>query len=161
RSTRADPGRKDLCSVAGIVFSDLRPHQLRALEAIERAIAAEETRMRVVLATGSGKSAGIAHAFGKVLKSRHARRPPYLTSTLAMAHQMLAVLSSMDLGDDGPLGDTHYVQLLQSGTKPDTRPGVVTIATSSKFRSLVQTGTAPVFDLIALDDLDSGVDWSS
>ncbi|MEU7867634.1 hypothetical protein [Dactylosporangium sp. NPDC049140] len=42
-------------------FRETPPLQLRAVEAIERAIAVDETRMRVLLAPGSGKSAVVAH----------------------------------------------------------------------------------------------------
>ena len=70
----------------------LRPHQREALKAIESAMAAGRTRMRIIMTQGSGKSTVIAYVFARSLESGYARQPLYLTDRSSLAHQMAEVL---------------------------------------------------------------------
>ncbi|MDW5325357.1 DEAD/DEAH box helicase family protein [Plantactinospora sp. KLBMP9567] len=142
-----------------LVGVGLRPHQVAAVNAIEQAVAAGRKTMRVVMATGSGKSAVMGHALAALLASGHARQPLYLTPHRAIAEQMVARLRSLDLGEEGLLGDTHQVHLLRPGSEAEIRGGTVTVATSSQFRRMHRTRRLPEFDVVVLDELDSDLDW--
>ena len=114
--------------------------------------------MQVVLTAGSGKSTVIAHTCAALLRSGYSRRPLYLTSTTVLVHQMVAVLRELNIGDDEPLGDTHYVQTLQSGLELSDADGVITVATTEGFRSFASEEAYLKYDLIILDDVSYGVD---
>lgn len=145
--------------MGNILSGDLHPHQLRALEAIERALAAGATTVQIVMATGTGKSAVIGHAVARLFKAGRAHRALFLTPVAAVAEQMAERLRSLDLGEDGLLGDAHYVHVLHAGSAPDNRDGTVTIATHARLRSLIRNGFTPDFDLVVLDQLEGGTDW--
>jgi hypothetical protein len=115
--------------------------------------------MQVVMAAGTGKSTVIGHTFARMLKSGRARRPLYLTPLNVLADQMVERLRDLDLGDEGLLGESHYVRRLGTASDQDERGGVVTVATSGTLRSLARSEPIPDFDLIVLDDFRTNIPW--
>jgi len=147
--------REDSRKVKDIRSTRLLPHQLHALEAVERAVEAGMRNMRLVMAIGSGASAVIGHVFARMLKSGQARRPLYLTPINILAVQMAERLRGLDLGEDGLLGEVATINLLQSDAEPDNSDGTVTIATPARLRSLVRTHPGVDFDLIVLNEVEA------
>ncbi len=127
----------------------LRPYQLEANEAIERAIAERKRRMLVAMATGTGKTFVMVNQAYRLMKAGLAKRILFLVDRRALAAQAVRAFASFepepglkfhkiyelysqrllhdDVGDDAPFDPTA----LPSSYLLDPQPGLAFVYVST------------------------------
>jgi type I restriction enzyme R subunit len=68
-------------------YLNLRPYQLRAIQAVELALASEQREMLVAMATGTGKTKTCIGLLYRLLKTRRFRRVVFLVDRSALGEQ--------------------------------------------------------------------------
>ena len=76
--------------------STLRPYQIEATEAIERAVAAGQRQMLVAMATGTGKTYTAVSLIYRLIKSGVVRRVLFLVDRRALAAQAVQALATFE-----------------------------------------------------------------
>ncbi|MCM2514257.1 DEAD/DEAH box helicase family protein [Streptomyces griseoincarnatus] len=87
----------ELAALGAIPFNQrLRPYQIEANEAIERAITEGKRKMLVAMATGTGKTLTTVNEIYRLMKSGVARRVLFLVDRRALAAQTVREFSSFE-----------------------------------------------------------------
>ena len=77
-------------------ISRLRPYQVDAIKAIEKAICEGKKKMLVAMATGTGKTFTMVSSIYRLLKSGYAKRILFLVDRRALAAQTVSAISAFD-----------------------------------------------------------------
>ncbi|MEW1640509.1 DEAD/DEAH box helicase family protein [Streptomyces sp. NPDC091219] len=107
----------------------LRLPQLKAVLAVEQALAAGDRRALVQMATGTGRIYTEVFAAYRQLKDARAARILFVVDRVVMAHQLTAVFRQFTLPDTGrSLADVYQVAELTSAGVPPSASIVVSMA---------------------------------
>ncbi|WP_030416432.1 DEAD/DEAH box helicase family protein [Streptomyces sp. NRRL S-1448] len=107
----------------------LRPPQLRAVLAVEQALAAGDRRALVQMATGTGRVNAEVFAAYRQLRYARAARILFVVDRVAMAEQLTAQLRQFNTPDAGrSLADVYQVEELTSAGPTPSAPIVVATA---------------------------------
>jgi type I restriction enzyme R subunit len=74
----------------------LRPYQIAAVEAIEKAVCAGKMRMLLAMATGTGKTFTIVSSIYRLLKSGYAKKILFLVDRRVLAAQTVSAISAFE-----------------------------------------------------------------
>lgn len=87
----------------------LRPYQVNAIEAIERAICSSKKTMLIAMATGTGKTFTLVSSIYRLLKSGYAKRILFLVDRRALAAQTVSSISAFETPEGLKLDQDYEV----------------------------------------------------
>ncbi|GII89676.1 hypothetical protein Ssi03_76660 [Sphaerisporangium siamense] len=120
----------------------LRPPQLRAVLAVEQALAAGQRRALVQMTTGTGRINAEVFAAYRQLRYAKAAHILFVVDRVALAHQLTALLRQFSTPDEGrSLADVYQVEELAS-TGPTPSASVV-VATAQRLAGLLAGASEP------------------
>lgn len=156
---------KDLSAMPYDILTDkdglnLRPYQLNAIKAAEKAIVDGQSTVLLAMATGTGKTRTILGMIYRFLKTGRFRRVLFLVDRNALGDQALDVFKEVKMEDLLTLDDIYTIKGLEDKSiDKETRIHVSTVQSMVK-RILYNDGeTMPAvsdYDLLIVDEAHRG-----
>lgn len=139
---------------------NLRPYQVKAIEAAERAITEGKQTALLAMATGTGKTRTILGMIYRFLKSGRFRRVLFLVDRNALGEQAQDVFKDVKLEDLLTIDDIYNIKKLEDKQiDKETRIQVATVQSMVK-RILYNVGesmpSVTDYDLIVVDEAHRG-----
>jgi type I restriction enzyme R subunit len=149
-----EEGKKEMIEKEGLRF--LRPYQLRAVQAVQNAVAEGKNRFLLEMATGTGKtlvSAGIIRLF---LKTKNARRVLFLVDRLELENQAKKSFDAYLKPD--------FTTVVYKEARDDWRKAEIVVSTIQSFAAnnkYLKLFSPNDFDLIISDEAHRSISGSS
>lgn len=139
---------------------NLRPYQLRAIQAVEKAVVAGREKVLLAMATGTGKTRTILGMIYRFLKTNRFQRILFLVDRTALGEQAQDVFREVKLEDLMTLNEIYNIKNLEDKTiEKETRIQVATVQSLVK-RIIYHDGESmPAvtdYDLIIIDEAHRG-----
>ncbi len=138
----------------------LRPYQLRAIQAAEKAIIDGKDRVLLAMATGTGKTRTVLGMIYRFLKAERFRRILFLVDRTALGEQAQDVFKEVKLENLMTLSEIYNIKELEDKTiDKETRVQVATVQSMIKRILYPAEGTMPSvsdYDLIIVDEAHRG-----
>ena len=139
---------------------NLRPYQLKAIEAVENAIRNGQQNILLAMATGTGKTRTILGMIYRFLKTGRFRRILFLVDRTTLGEQAEDVFKEVRLEDLMTLDEIYSIKRLQDKEiDRETRIQVATVQSMVKRILYNEEETMPAvtdFDLIIIDEAHRG-----
>lgn len=140
-------------------YLGLRPYQLDAILAVERAIEEGRRELLVAMATGTGKTRTCIGLIYRLIKTRRFRRVLFLVDRSALAEQTESAFKDTRLENLQAFTDIFEVRGIgDAAVERDTKVHVATVQSMVK-RVLYTEGTPPpvdAYDAIVVDECHRG-----
>lgn len=133
----------------------LRPYQIRAIAAVEAAIAGGQRELLLAMATGTGKTKTAIAMIHRLLKARRFARVLFLVDRSALGEQAFGDFKTVRLEGSTTFAETFNVTELGEAATGATE---VDIATVQSLVRRVDAGELPVdaYDLVVVDEAHRG-----
>lgn len=160
--TRSKTAAEALLKEEGFAYLGLRTYQELAIQAVESALAAGQSRCLIAMATGTGKTRVVIGLMYRLLKAERFRRILFLVDRTALGDQALESFDEALLEQNQPLSKIYNVATLgDMAVEAETRVQVATVQAMVKriFQSDESTQRAPGiddFDCIIIDEAHRG-----
>lgn len=142
----------------GLGYLHLWPHQDKAIEAVEAALADGATRALLAMATGTGKTRTVIGLMYRLLKAERFRRILFLVDRTALGDQAIAAFDEAPLEQSLPLSRIYNVaELGDMSAEAETRVQVATV--QAMVRRIFGSDTPPAvdaYDCIIVDEAHRG-----
>ena len=139
---------------------NLRPYQLKAVEATEKSILAGQRRVLLAMATGTGKTRLVLALLYRFLKSGRFRRILFVVDRNTLGVQAMDTFKNVRLEELMPLTDIYDVKDLEDKAfDKDTKVHVATVQGLVKRLLFNEDGPMPSvsdYDLIIVDEAHRG-----
>ena len=139
---------------------NLRPYQLQAVEAAEKAILAGQRSVLLAMATGTGKTRLVLALLYRFLKSERFRRILFVVDRNTLGVQAMDTFKNVRLEELLPLTDIYDVKDLEDKTfDKDTKVHVATVQGLVKRLLFNEDGPVPTvsdYDLVIVDEAHRG-----
>lgn len=139
-------------------YLHLRDYQVKAIEAVEDALAQNKRTALLAMATGTGKTRTIAGLIYRFLKSERFKRILFLVDRTALGKQAFDTFSEMKMEQNRTLHEIYHIaELEQSKAESETRIQLATV--QSMVKRLFDSETPlPIdeFDCIIIDEAHRG-----
>lgn len=136
----------------------LRDYQVRAIEAVERAVLHGKQTALLAMATGTGKTRTVLGLLYRLLKTGRFRRALFLVDRTALGDQAMDVFQTVRLEGDMTLTGIYDVKSLGDRTfDRETRLHIATV--QGMIQRLLYSGSKPSvadYDLIVVDEAHRG-----
>ncbi|PZP30129.1 MAG: type I restriction-modification system endonuclease [Roseateles depolymerans] len=142
----------------GFEYLRLREYQERAIQAVEKALAAGQTHCLLAMATGTGKTRTIIGLMYRFLKAERFRRILFLVDRTALGHQAMDSFNEAPLEQNQPLSRIYNIaDLGDMAAEAETRVQVATV--QAMVRRVFGSDTPPpvdAYDCIIVDEAHRG-----
>ncbi|ALJ71813.1 Type-1 restriction enzyme R protein [Burkholderia pseudomallei] len=142
----------------GFDYLRLRDYQVKAIQAVEAALADGQRASLVAMATGTGKTRTIIGLMYRLLKAERFRRILFLVDRTALGEQAIGAFDEALLEQNQPLSKIYNVaELGDMAAEAETRIQVATV--QAMVRRVLQSDTPPgvdEFDCIIVDEAHRG-----
>jgi len=109
-------------------YLQLREYQLRAIEAVEKAVARDQRSMLLAMATGTGKTRTVIGLIYRLLKAKRFRRVLFLVDRSSLGEQAQNAFKEMRLENLQTFAEIYEVkELLDQAPEPETKVHVATV----------------------------------
>jgi type I restriction enzyme R subunit len=139
-------------------YLPLRPYQVDAVDACEKAIASDQRAMLVAMATGTGKTITCISLIYRLLKARRFRRILFLVDRTSLGEQTMAAFKTERLEQARTFTEIYDVKGLGDQTvERDTKLHIATVQSLVR-RVFDDDDTLPVdlYDCIVVDECHRG-----
>ncbi len=150
----------------GFAYLQLRDYQIKAIHAVEAALAAGQSNCLLAMATGTGKTRTVIGLIYRFLKAERFRRILFLVDRSALGTQALENFAEATLEQNLPLSKLYNIaemgaRLATAAAEAETRVQVATVQAMVKriFQSDELTHPAPTidaYDCIIIDEAHRG-----
>ncbi|MDH6150495.1 MULTISPECIES: type I restriction-modification system endonuclease [Paraburkholderia] len=144
--------------VEGFGYLKLRDYQVKAIQAVETALADGQREALVAMATGTGKTRTIIGLMYRLLKAERFRRILFLVDRTALGQQATDTFEEALLEQNQPLSKIYNVAKLgDMSAEAETRVQIATV--QAMVRRVFQSDTPPgidEFDCIIVDEAHRG-----
>ncbi|WP_144156023.1 type I restriction-modification system endonuclease [Paraburkholderia sp. BCC1885] len=142
----------------GFDYLRLRDYQVKAIQAVEAALADRQRNTLVAMATGTGKTRTIIGLMYRLLKAERFRRILFLVDRTALGERATEAFDEALLEQNQPLSKIYNVaELGDMAAEAETRIQVATV--QAMVRRVLQSDTPPgvdEFDCIIVDEAHRG-----
>jgi type I restriction enzyme R subunit len=142
----------------GFEYLRLRDYQERAIQAVEKALAAGQTNCLLAMATGTGKTRTIIGLMYRFLKAERFRRILFLVDRTALGNQAIDAFNEAPLEQNQPLSRIYNIANLgDMAAEAETRVQVATV--QAMVRRVFGSDTPPpvdAYDCIIVDEAHRG-----
>ncbi|AND69515.1 DEAD/DEAH box helicase [Dyella thiooxydans] len=142
----------------GFAYLKLRDYQCKAIGEVERALAEDQRRCLLAMATGTGKTRTIIGLMYRLLKAERFRRILFLVDRSALGKQALDAFDEATLEQNHTLSQIYDIkQLGDMAAEAETRIQVATV--QAMVRRIFQSDTPPPvdqFDCVIVDEAHRG-----
>ncbi|WP_172203089.1 type I restriction-modification system endonuclease [Niveibacterium sp. COAC-50] len=142
----------------GFAYLQLRPYQEKAIQAVEAAIAANQSACLLAMATGTGKTRTIIGLIYRFLKAERFRRILFLVDRTALGTQALDAFGDALLEQNQPLSKIYNIaELGDMAAEAETRVQVATV--QAMVKRIFQSDDPPgidAFDCVIVDEAHRG-----
>lgn len=142
----------------GFAYLRLRNYQEQAIQAVETALAAGQTRCLLAMATGTGKTRTIIGLMYRFLKAERFRRILFLVDRTALGTQALENFQEATLEQNLPLSKLYNIaEMGDMAAEAETRVQVATV--QAMVKRVFQSDTPPTidaYDCIIVDEAHRG-----
>lgn len=142
----------------GFEYLRLRDYQERAIQAVEKALAAGQTNCLLAMATGTGKTRTIIGLMYRFLKAERFRRILFLVDRTALGNQAMDAFNEAPLEQNQPLSRIYNIaDLGDMAAEAETRVQVATV--QAMVRRVFGSDTPPpvdAYDCIIVDEAHRG-----
>lgn len=148
-------------TAASSAYLDLRPYQLRAIQAVERAVVEGRREMMLAMATGTGKTRTCIGIIYRLLKAKRVRRVLFLVDRSALGEQAHNAFKDVRLEQMQTLDQMYEIKGL-ADIRPDTTTRVHVATVQGMMRRILfprdDDPPAPVdqYDLVIVDECHRG-----
>ncbi len=156
--TRSKAAAEAALRAEGFGYLHLRGYQVLAIQAVEQALAAGQSRCLLAMATGTGKTRTIIGLIYRFLKAERFRRILFLVDRTALGNQALDNFNEALLEQNQPLSKIYNIaELGDMAAEAETRVQVATVQAMVKrvFQSDQPPGIDD-FDCIVVDEAHRG-----
>ena len=156
--TRSKAAAEAALQAEGFDYLHLRGYQVLAIQAVEQALAAGQSRCLLAMATGTGKTRTIIGLIYRFLKAERFRRILFLVDRTALGNQALDNFNEALLEQNQPLSKIYNIaELGDMAAEAETRVQVATVQAMVKrvFQSDQPPGIDD-FDCIIVDEAHRG-----
>lgn len=156
--TRSKAEAEAALRAEGFGYLHLRAYQVLAIQAVEQALAAGQTRCLLAMATGTGKTRTIIGLIYRFLKAERFRRILFLVDRTALGDQALDNFNEALLEQNQPLSKIYNVaELGDMAVEAETRVQVATV--QAMVKRIFQSDEPPGiddFDCVIVDEAHRG-----
>ena len=139
---------------------NLRPYQIKAIQATEQAIIAGQTSILLAMATGTGKTRTILGMIYRLLKSDRFKRVLFLVDRTTLGEQAQDVFKEVKIEELMTLDEIYNIKNLEDkDAERETKVQVATVQSMVKRVLYNDTDTMPSvsdYDLIIIDEAHRG-----
>lgn len=142
----------------GFSYLKLRDYQVKAIQAVEGALAHDQRHCLLAMATGTGKTRTIIGLMYRLLKAERFKRILFLVDRTALGQQAIDAFNDAPMEQNQTLSKIYNVaELGDMATEAETRIQVATV--QSMVRRVLQSDQPPLvdeFDCIIVDEAHRG-----
>lgn len=142
----------------GFAYLKLRDYQQKAIQAVETALANDQTNCLLAMATGTGKTRTIIGLMYRFLKAEHFKRILFLVDRTALGEQAIDFFNDAALEQNQPLSKIYNIALLgDMAAEAETRIQVATV--QAMVKRIFQSDNPPTidaYDCIIIDEAHRG-----
>ncbi|GGK02573.1 type I restriction-modification system endonuclease [Pseudomonas matsuisoli] len=142
----------------GFAYLKLRAYQIKAIQAVEQALANDQRDCLLAMATGTGKTRTIIGLLYRFLKAERFKRILFLVDRSALGQQAMDAFHDMTLEQNQTLAQIYNInELGDMAAEAQTRVQVATV--QAMVRRLFQSDSPPPidqFDCIIVDEAHRG-----
>jgi type I restriction enzyme R subunit len=158
RLKRSRENAQQLLQNEGFAYLKLRDYQQKAIQAVEAAMAADETSCLLAMATGTGKTRTILGLMYRLLKAERFRRILFLVDRTSLGQQAIDVFNEAPLEQNQTLSKIYNIaELGDMAAEAETRVQVATV--QAMVKRIFQSDSAPTidaYDCIIVDEAHRG-----
>lgn len=158
RLTRSRSLAEQKLRAEGFSYLKLRDYQVKAIQAVEHALAHDQRHCLLAMATGTGKTRTIIGLMYRLLKAERFKRILFLVDRTALGQQAIDAFNDAPLEQNQTLSKIYNVaELGDMATEAETRIQVTTV--QSMVRRIFQSNQPPLvdeFDCIIVDEAHRG-----
>ncbi len=142
----------------GFAYLKLRDYQQNAIQAVEFALANNQSNCLLAMATGTGKTRTIIGLMYRFLKTEHFKRILFLVDRTALGEQAIDFFNDAPLEQNQTLSKIYNIALLgDMAAEAETRIQVATV--QAMVKRIFQSDTPPnidAYDCIIIDEAHRG-----
>jgi type I restriction enzyme, R subunit len=156
--TRSKEQAEQRLQAEGFGYLQLRDYQVKAISAVEAALAQGQNRCLLAMATGTGKTRTIIGLMYRFLKAERFRRILFLVDRTALGQQALDAFNEAPLEQSQPLSKIYNIaELGDMAAEAETRVQVATVQAMVK-RVFASDNPPPLdaYDCIIVDEAHRG-----
>lgn len=156
--TRSKAQAEQMLQAEGFAYLQLRDYQVKAIAAVEAALAQGQTECLLAMATGTGKTRTIIGLMYRFLKAERFRRILFLVDRTALGDQAMDAFNEAPLEQSQPLSKIYNVaDLGDMAAQAETRVQVATVQAMVK-RIFGSDNPPPLdaYDCIIVDEAHRG-----
>jgi type I restriction enzyme R subunit len=156
--TRSKAQAEQVLQAEGFAYLQLRDYQVKAIAAVEAALAQGQTECLLAMATGTGKTRTIIGLMYRFLKAERFRRILFLVDRTALGDQAMDAFNEAPLEQSQPLSKIYNVaDLGDMAAQAETRVQVATVQAMVK-RIFGSDNPPPLdaYDCIIVDEAHRG-----
>ena len=156
--TRSKAQAEQVLQAEGFAYLQLRDYQVKAIAAVEAALAQGQTECLLAMATGTGKTRTIIGLMYRFLKAERFRRILFLVDRTALGDQAMDAFNEAPLEQSYPLSKLYNVaDLGDMAAQAETRVQVATVQAMVK-RIFGSDNPPPLdaYDCIIVDEAHRG-----
>ena len=140
---------------------ELRPYQKQAILAVEEALAADQRRLLLAMATGTGKTKTCIALVYRLLKTKRFRRVLFLVDRTSLGEQAAGAFQETRMESLQTFADIFDIKELKDGSPDrDTRVQISTVQSFVKRLLYPADETAPItadqYDCVVVDECHRG-----
>ncbi|WP_186198169.1 type I restriction-modification system endonuclease [Burkholderia gladioli] len=158
RLKRSKEEAEALLADEGFDYLRLRDYQVKAIQAVEAALADSQQTALIAMATGTGKTRTIIGLMYRLLKAERFRRILFLVDRTALGQQATDAFDEALLEQNQPLSKIYNIaQLGDMSAEAETRVQIATV--QAMVRRILQSDSPPgvdEFDCIIIDEAHRG-----
>jgi len=149
---------QQLLKSEGFAYLKLRDYQQNAIQAVELALANNQSNCLLAMATGTGKTRTIIGLMYRFLKAEHFKRILFLVDRTALGEQAIDFFNDAPLEQNQTLSKIYNIALLgDMAAEAETRIQVATV--QAMVKRIFQSDTPPnidAYDCIIIDEAHRG-----
>ncbi|MCK9394106.1 MAG: type I restriction-modification system endonuclease [Methylobacter sp.] len=149
---------QQLLKSEGFAYLKLRDYQQKAIQAVELALANNQSNCLLAMATGTGKTRTIIGLMYRFLKAEHFKRILFLVDRTALGEQAIDFFNDAPLEQNQTLSKIYNIALLgDMAAEAETRIQVATV--QAMVKRIFQSDTPPnidAYDCIIIDEAHRG-----